>query len=273
MRRVRAVVMLLSLSSLWRYEDSWLRPFARSLLRFLGFVFWGIAAALAFGGIFVILMYKNYRYLFQEFFLSLPGWLAVLAALILLPTGLLAISISVKGSRYQQGALMYLLLVLLCLEISSGVLAQFYSIRMASELKRTMGYLVYQYNGAPSKGPGSRAVDAIQRKLQCCGVQNYTDWLKATAASWHLPAEKARVPESCCKEKYSHCRGDLGHLEQLFQEGCLKKLEDRLHFIMLYVFWCCTVLSVLELLAGVSNGILMRHQPFHDLRILDSSTF
>ncbi|KFQ52030.1 Tetraspanin-3, partial [Pelecanus crispus] len=244
------------------------RPFARYLLRFLGFIFWGTAVALAFGGVFVILMYRNYRYLFQESFLSLPGWLAVAAALILLPTGVLAISISVKSSRYQQGALMYLLLVLLCLEMSLAVLAQFYFIGMASELKSTMGSLVYQYNGTHSQDPGNRAVDAIQRKLQCCGVQNYTDWLEATAASCHLPAEKARVPESCCKEEYSHCRGDLSHLEQLFQEGCLKKLEDRLHFVMLYMLWCCTVLSFLELLAGVSNGILMRHQPFHDRRIL-----
>ncbi|NWQ86158.1 TSN36 protein, partial [Burhinus bistriatus] len=244
------------------------RPFARSLLWLLGFIFWGAAAALAFGGIIVIVMYANYRYLFQESFLSLPGWLAVAAALILLPTGVLAISISAKSSRYQQGALMYLLLVILCLEISSAVLAQFYVVRMASELKNTMGYLVYQYNGIHSQGPGSRAVDAVQRKLQCCGVQNYTDWLKATAASWHLPDEKAHVPESCCKEKYSHCRGDLDHLEQLFQEGCLKKLEDWLHFVMLYLFWCCTVLSTLELLAGVSNGILMRYQPLHDFRFL-----
>ncbi|KFP53968.1 Tetraspanin-3, partial [Cathartes aura] len=231
------------------------RPFARSLLRFLGFIFWGTAAALAFGGVFLILMYKNYRYFFWESFLALPGWLAVAAALILLPTGVLATSVSAKSSRYQQGALMYLLLILLWLEISSAVLAQFYSIRMASELKSTMGYLVYQYNGTHSQGPGSRPVDVVQRKLQC-------------SASWHLPAEEARVPESCCKEKYSHCRGDLHHLEQLFQEGCLKKLEDQLHFVMLYVFWCCTVLSILELLAGVSNGILMRHQPFHDVRIL-----
>ncbi|KGL86178.1 Tetraspanin-3, partial [Charadrius vociferus] len=237
------------------------KPFARSLLWFLGFIFWGTAAALAFGGVLVIVMYENYRYLFQESFLSLPGWLAVAAALILLPTGVLAISISAKSSRYKQGVLMYLLLVLLCLEMSSAVLALFYTVRMTSEPKRTLDYLVYQYNGTHSEGPGSRAVDAVQRKRQCCGAQNYTDWLKATAASWQLPVE------SCCK-KYSGCRSDLRHLEQLFQEGCLKKLEDWLHFVMTYLFWCCTVLSILELLAGVSNGILMRYQPPHDLRFL-----
>ncbi|NXW83797.1 TSN36 protein, partial [Alopecoenas beccarii] len=242
--------------------------FARSLLRFLGFIFWGAAAALAFGGVVVILMYKNYRCLLQESLLPLPGWLAVAAALILLPTGILTILISAKSSRYYQGTLMYLLLVLYCLEMSSAVLVQFYSIRVASELKSTLGYLVYRYSGTYSQGPDSRAVDEVQRKLQCCGVQNYTDWLQATVASWHLQAEKPHVPESCCKVKYSHCRGDLGHPEQIFQEGCLQKLEDQLHFVVLYMFWCCTVLSVLELFAGVSNGILTRHQPFYDLTIL-----
>ncbi|NXV79864.1 TSN3 protein, partial [Atlantisia rogersi] len=242
------------------------RSFARYLLNLLGFILWSSAAALAFGGVFVILTYKNYRYLFQESFLSLPGWLAVVAALIMLPTGVLAISISVKSSRYQQGALMYLLLVIFCLQMSSAVLAQFYSIHTTSELKRSLGYLVYHYNG--TQGPGSMAVDTVQRKLQCCGVQNYRDWLNTTVASWHLSAEKAHVPESCCKEKYSPCRGDVRHLDNLFQEGCLRKLEVQLHFVMFYVFWCCILLSVLELLVAVSNGILMRNQPFCDFQIL-----
>ncbi|NXG08487.1 TSN3 protein, partial [Sakesphorus luctuosus] len=241
------------------------RSCAQSLLRFLGFVFLGTAAAQALGGVLVILMFKNYSYLFQESYLSLPGWLAIAAALILMPTGVLAGSISSKSSRCQQGTLMYLLLLLLCLEVSSAVLAYVYSIMMTSQLESAMGYLVYQHNGSCSQYPGSRAVDVMQRKMQCCGVYNYTDWLKATTTSWHLPV---CVPESCCKEKYSHCRGHLGHLEQLSQDGCLKKLEDQLCFVMLYVFWCCTVLSILEMLAGVSNGILMGHQPFHDLMVL-----
>ncbi|NXC04635.1 TSN3 protein, partial [Orthonyx spaldingii] len=242
------------------------RSFAQSVLRFLGFIFWGTAAAQAFGGVSVILMFKNYRYLFQESYLSLPGWLALAAALTLLPTGVLSISISVKCSRNQQGTFMYLLLVLLCLEMSSAALARSYCIRTASQLESAMGYLIHQHNWTCSQDPGSSVVDVMQRKLRCCGVHNYTDWLTAsTSSSWYHPA---CVPESCCKEKHSHCRGDLGHVEQLFEEGCLKKLEDKLCFAMLYVFWCCTVLSILELLAGVSNGILMRHRPFHDFCIL-----
>ncbi|NXJ67925.1 TSN3 protein, partial [Rostratula benghalensis] len=244
------------------------RAFARTVLWLLGFIFWGSAAALAFGGILVILMNIDYGFLFPESFLSLPGWLAVAAAIILLPTGVLAISISIKSSCSQKGALMYLLLVLLCLEMSSAILAFFYTVQMPSEMQSTMDYLFYQYNGTQSQGHGSRVVDVVQRKLQCCGVQNYTDWLKAAAASCHLLAKKTHVPESCCKEEYSHCRGDLGHLEQLFQEGCLKKLEDWFHFVMLYMFWCCTTIAVLEMLAGVSNGILVKYQPLRDFSFL-----
>ncbi|NXK87277.1 TSN3 protein, partial [Formicarius rufipectus] len=241
------------------------RSSAQSLLKFLSFVFLGTAAALALGGVLVILMFKNYSYLFQESYLSLPGWMAIATALLLLPTGVLAGSISIKSSRYQQGTLMYLLLLLLCLQVSSAVLAHVYSIRMASQLESAMSYLVYHHNGSCTQDPGNRAMDVLQRKLQCCGVHNYTDWLKATTASCHFPAH---VPESCCKEEYSHCWGHLGHLEQLSQEGCLQKLEDQLCIVIMYVFWCCTVLSILELLAGVSNGFLMRHQPFYDFLIL-----
>lgn len=267
MNRVGALV------SLWCYEDSWLRTFAKYLLKFLGYVSCCSAAALAFGGVSVSVMYRNYRYLFQKTFLCLPGWLTIGAAIILLPTGLLAISISTKTSRYKQGLLMYLLLVLLCLEMSSAVLAQLYSLQAPSELKSSMSYLVYQYNKSPSKDPGVRVVDIVQRRLQCCGVQNYTDWLKTTAPSWHILAGSARVPESCCKETYSDCMGDLSRLDQIFQEGCLKKLEDWIQFLMFYVFWYCVVLSILGLLIFVINGLLMRQQPLPDLRFLESSSY
>ncbi|NXJ16844.1 TSN3 protein, partial [Odontophorus gujanensis] len=243
------------------------RNFARSLLMFLGVIFWGSAAVLTFGGCFVILLCKNYSYFFQESFFPLPGWLAVVAALVLLPIGILSISVSARSSRYHQGTLMHLLLVLLCLQVSLAVLTQFYSVWMAAELKSTMGQAFSQYNSTHSLAYGSRTVDALQEKLQCCGLQNYTDWLKASASSWYFPSEEPHVPRSCCK-KYAECGGDINQVDQFFQEGCLRKLQGQLHYGMNFLFSCCVVLSVLELLAGAGNGILMSHQPFYELRFL-----
>uniref|UniRef100_A0A8C3RVS5 Uncharacterized protein n=1 Tax=Chelydra serpentina TaxID=8475 RepID=A0A8C3RVS5_CHESE len=179
---------------------------------------------LVFGGAFVILTYKNYKSFFWDCFLVVPGWLAIASAFLLLPTGALALCISTRNSRYHQGTFMYLLVVLFCLEASSAVLAHVYSDRMSSELNRTMGHLFHQDNGTYSHHPGSRAVDILQRQLQCCGVHNYTDWAEA-AASQPVRTGNICAPKSCCKETYSACTGDLRQSEQLFQEGCLRKLE------------------------------------------------
>ncbi|CAM5146492.1 unnamed protein product [Natator depressus] len=261
-----------SLQPLYCTMESWVRPLARVLLALLGLILWGAAAALVFGGAFVILTYKNYKSFFWDCFLLVPGWLAIVSAFLLLPTGALAICISTRNSRYQQGTFMYLLVVLLCLEASSAVLAHVYSDRMSSELNCTMGHLFHQYNGTYSQHPGSRAVDVIQRQLQCCGVHNYTDWAEA-AASRHVHTGNICAPESCCKETYSDCTGDMHRSEQLFQEGCLRKLGYRLQFVMGYVFWCCVVVGCLEVLAAISTGILLKHRSFQDFRILDSATF
>uniref|UniRef100_A0A8C2SUK6 Tetraspanin n=1 Tax=Coturnix japonica TaxID=93934 RepID=A0A8C2SUK6_COTJA len=214
-----------------------------------------IAIVLIFSGCFVILFCKNYRYFFQEFFFPLPGWLAVVTALILIPTGILAILVFARNSCYHQGTLMYLLIVLLCLQVSLTVLTQFYSTWMAVELKSTMGQAFNQYNGTHSLARGSGTVDMLQEKLQCCGLRNYTDWLNASAAFWHFPSEKSHVPRSCCK-KHEDCGSDLNQPDQLFQEGCLRKLQDQIHYRMSFLFFCCVVLSVLELLAGASNVLL-----------------
>uniref|UniRef100_A0A7M4FCV8 Tetraspanin 11 n=1 Tax=Crocodylus porosus TaxID=8502 RepID=A0A7M4FCV8_CROPO len=171
------------------------------------------------------------------------------------------------------GTFMYLLVVLFCLEASVAMLAHIYPDKMGSELKGTLGHLFHQYNGTHSHCPSNRAVDIIQKQLQCCGVYNYTDWVKAALpVSCHLQARSICVPESCCKETF-HCSGDVNQSAQLFQEGCLKKLNYRLHFVMHFVFWCCAVLACLQVLAAISNGILMKHRPFQDLRILDSAVF
>uniref|UniRef100_A0A8C8RF03 Tetraspanin n=1 Tax=Pelusios castaneus TaxID=367368 RepID=A0A8C8RF03_9SAUR len=182
--------------------ESWIRPLARVILVLLGLVLWAAAAALVFGGAFMILTYKNYNSFFRDCFLLVPGWLGIVSAFLLLLTGALALCIPMRNSRYQQGTFMYLLVVLLCLEASSAVLAQVYCDRLTSELGYIMAHFFHQYNGTYSHHPSNRAVDVIQRQLQCCGVHNYTEG----------------VPESCCKE-----------------EGCLKKLDYRLQFVRDYI--------------------------------------
>lgn len=252
--------------------ESWSRAFAKIVLTLLGFFFWGAAIALLFGGAFVILTYKNYRSFFQNRFFFLPGLLAMLAAFLLFLAGGLAMCTPVRNSRHHQGILMYLLLVLSCLEVSSVVMAQIYYSRLNHQLKSSMDYVFHQYNRTVPNGYHNEAVDTAQKQLKCCGVYNYTDW-RTLALPSRSHSKHVSIPGSCCRPTTLGCTGDSNQPEKLFEDGCLGKLEDRLHFVTCYLSWCFLIVGCLEVLAAVSNGLLMKEQPFQDFRILDSAVF
>ncbi|XP_008115772.1 tetraspanin-3 [Anolis carolinensis] len=251
--------------------ESWSRVLAKIALTLFGLLLCGAAVGLLFGGAFVIFTYQSYRFFIQNKFFSVPGWLAVVSALLLLPTGALAMCVPVKNSRHLQGIVMYLFLVLFCLEVSSVVMTQIYSAEVESQLKNKMGPFFHKYNWTAPNHRDTVYVDATHKKLKCCGISNYTDWMIMLPN--HLQIGHGFAPESCCRETYLDCRGDLSQPEKLFKDGCHKKLEERFYFVKQYVTWCCVVIICLEILAAINNGILMKEQPFQDFRILDSAAF
>ncbi|XP_077202539.1 tetraspanin-3-like isoform X2 [Paroedura picta] len=200
------------------------------------------------------------------------GCLALVTALLLFLTGALAMLTPVKDSRYHQGTLMYLLVVLFCLESSSAVVTQLYSTREADRLTGSMSALFQLYSRRVPSHPSQEAVDAVQQQLQCCGIYNYTDWGKLVLPTG-LSKGPAFIPKSCCKEAALDCPANASQPEKLFAEGCLQKLEKRLHFVRHYMNWCCIVVGCLEMLTVISDGVLMKQQPFQDFRILDSANF
>ncbi|KAJ6669475.1 hypothetical protein lerEdw1_000023 [Lerista edwardsae] len=252
--------------------ESWSRAFAKVGLSLLGFFLWGAVVAFLFGGAFVMLTYKNYSAFFHNTVFLAMAWLTFMAAFLLFPAGTLAMCSPVKTSRCHQGTLMYLLVVLFCLEASSVVLMQLSSAMVSHQLRNKVDSFFHQYNRTVPNPYANVAVDMTQKQLQCCGIYNYTDWTGGTLPSL-LQVERVFAPASCCKETYVVCTGDVSEMEKLFKDGCLKKLEDRLHFVMNYVSWCCVIVSCLEMLAAICNGVLMRELPFQDFRILDSAAF
>ncbi|XP_026528044.1 tetraspanin-3-like [Notechis scutatus] len=245
--------------------EPWDRALPKVILTFIGLFLWGASLLLLFGGIFVLLTYKSYRVFFPNQFLILPGWLAILAAVLLFPAGLLAVSIPVRSSHYSQGILMYLLLVLFCLETSSVAMTQVYSAKACYQLKSSLDHIFHQYNWSFPHHCSTEMVDSIHKQLKCCGIYNYTDWTKGLPK--YLHSGHILVPKSCCKETFLDCNSDLNQSEKLFKEGCLMKLQKRLRFITQYMAWCCVLAICLEVLAAVSNGILMKAPLAQDFRI------
>ncbi|KAJ6665475.1 hypothetical protein lerEdw1_003316 [Lerista edwardsae] len=68
----------------------------------------------------------------------------------------------------------------------------------------------------------TKGVDGIQRQFQCCGAENYTDWLNTTFGSL-----SSSVPTSCCKVSVESCDTDLSmDTADIYQQGCVLKLKN-----------------------------------------------
>nr|XP_033812033.1 tetraspanin-3-like isoform X2 [Geotrypetes seraphini]XP_033812034.1 tetraspanin-3-like isoform X2 [Geotrypetes seraphini]XP_033812035.1 tetraspanin-3-like isoform X2 [Geotrypetes seraphini] len=223
---------------------------------------------MVFSGTFLILTYQNHGYFFQDCYILVPGWLAVIVALFLILTGVLGICIPIKESRFQQGSFLFFIIVLLCLEASGAVMSYLFINRIENELT-TVGKVFGQYNGSDSD-IGSRAVDTLQKQLKCCGVAAYTDW---QTTSWYVHSGNTNVPVSCCKSMDNTCFGDVIQPDLLYQEGCLTKLKNRLKMFVMFLFWSSITAIALAVLAAIGDGAIMGQHPFQDYRILDSATF
>ncbi|XP_030074594.1 tetraspanin-3 [Microcaecilia unicolor] len=241
---------------------------SRPLLAFLGFLCWGVAGIMAFGGAFLILTYQNHKYFFRDYYILVPGWLAVIVALLLILIGILGVCIPIKESRFQQGSFLFFIIVVLCLEVSAAVMSYLSVNRIEYELS-TVGKVFGQYNGS-DYDDGSRAVDTLQKQLKCCGVDSYTDW---QTTSWFIHSGSTNVPVSCCKSMDTTCFGDVIQPDLLYQKGCLRKLQNQLKLFVMFLFWSSITAIALAVLAAVSDGALMGQRPFQDYRILDSATF
>ncbi|KAM4809913.1 tetraspanin-3-like isoform 1-T1 [Rhinophrynus dorsalis] len=236
----------------------------RICIGILSFLFWVASAILLYAVYYLVLLYKSYRPFFHDFYILLPCGAAVIGVFFLLVNGLFGCIVSRRGNRCCQGTFMYLIVVLVCLEASGAVLAFVYKNRMDYELKPMLNAFE-QYNDSKSE----TAVNKIQQQLQCCGLQNYSDW---TNTSWYNKSGHF-VPKTCCNVVFSSCSGNITESSEFYHEGCFVKLHQKLSYFMTWLFWAFIAVICVEVLAAAGDGVLMTRNPFQDFRILDSATF
>ncbi|XP_043836051.1 LOW QUALITY PROTEIN: tetraspanin-36-like [Dromiciops gliroides] len=214
----------------------------RGPFRFLGLLLWGAAAAMAWAGVSALRTHRSYQYFCDNPFLEVLGCLVVSTAPLLLITGGLAVGISRWNTGPWQGLFLYGVVVLLCMEASSVLLAHTSSCQRDWET-HMLNDLLHHYGN--KSDPETRAVDRLQEELQCCGIYNYTDWGVIGRFS---------APTSCCQKIFLNCTGALGPSQLLYQEGCLPKLEQlrRLSLAMYsgavlgLWFWSCLLHSSVD---------------------------
>ncbi|XP_043946626.1 tetraspanin-3-like [Protopterus annectens] len=227
---------------------------------------WGGAVTMAIGSMFLLMVCSSYIAFFKDNYLTYTAWIAVSGAILLFLTGTFGLCMIAKDSQCQQGTFMFLIVVLICIEATSAVLAAAYTKRVAYELS-SLDEKFNHYNGTGTQS--DRDVDTLQHELRCCGVHNYTDWKSTT---WYEYTANNSVPESCCDRRSINCTGNMTQFEFFYDQGCLTKLEHRVKLYLTYILWSSVAVLCLLVLAAMSNGILMIYSPEQDYTAVSSGT-
>ncbi|XP_043110430.1 tetraspanin 37 [Puntigrus tetrazona] len=223
-----------------------------------------LAGITGLGGSFFLHKYKVYSVFFSSLYITLPVKLAIAGGAVLLISGCLGCSVSNKKPSCGHGLFVYLLIIVWCIVGTTAVLAYTHKGKLDADLSPLKD--VFQNYSGNSQDPDTKAVNALQSELRCCGVKNYTDWLETP---WFNHSGKHEVPLSCCNKTFHSCSGNLDLPQLLYTEGCQVKLEEKLLLSVQVI--CITSLVVLFLLvmSWIIVAQLMRHQPPQDYRILD----
>ncbi|KAM3869825.1 tetraspanin-3 isoform 3-T3 [Diretmus argenteus] len=146
-----------------------------------------------------------------------------------------------------------ILLLVFMTEVAVVVLGYIYRAKVEDEVNNSIKEVYDEYNGTNSNAP-SRAIDYVQRQLQCCGIHNYSDW-KYT--HWFEDSKNNSAPISCCKPDIDTCTGSLTRPEDLYQEGCEALVVKKLKEIMMYVIWTALTFAAIQMLGMLCACVVL----------------
>ncbi|XP_026570757.1 tetraspanin-36-like [Pseudonaja textilis] len=206
---------------------------SKSVLLFISFIFWGAAAGLLYVGAHVLNAYKEYDPFLQNRDALLPPIIIIAVAVVMLVIGIVGCCATLRESKIGLGVFLVIILLIFTAEMATFVLGFVYKGKIIAEFHDSMSKAFAAYDG---KSENSHSVDYLQQELQCCGVQNYTDW---TGTEWFNTKGNHTFPLSCCKQgpTSKNCTGQLSEKDLLNTQGCEKivNLGDLLNYAMLIV--------------------------------------
>lgn len=128
-----------------------------------------------------------------------------------------------------------ILVVVLLLQVAAGVVGYLFTDLVMERTERLMLKAVVRYR---EDGDLENAIDFIQKKFQCCGVDGYKDWSKNVyfeCSDTNPSLEACGVPFSCCRPELNQTvlntmcgygvqeMEEFSAREEVFTLGCLER--------------------------------------------------
>ncbi|XP_008310426.1 tetraspanin-3 [Cynoglossus semilaevis] len=228
---------------------------SKTVLVFLNLIFWAAAGILCYVGAYVFITYDDYDHFFEDVYTFIPAMVIIAVGALLFIIGLIGCCATVRESRCGLATFVIILLLVLVTEVAVVVLGYIYRAKVETEVNNSISKVFNEYNGTNSNAQ-SRAIDYIQRQLQCCGIHNYSDWHDTR---WFKESKDNSVPMSCCNSTATtrSCSGSLANPEDLYQEGCEALIVKKLKEIMMYIIFTALLFAVVQMLGMLCGCIVL----------------
>jgi len=151
-----------------------------------------------------------------------------------------------------------IVLVLVMAQIGVGVYAGVERVSIKDTVSDGMIQIFDQYVGGTDvqkMDELSKAIDASQHSLKCCGVFGYSDWYNKSVISLHTPLQDVDVSVGCCIHADAIPKCAMGingaaesDVEQkIYTDGCFKKYDDLVEGKSLWLIIGAVVLALVQL--------------------------
>uniref|UniRef100_A0A8C1AP70 Tetraspanin n=3 Tax=Cyprinus carpio TaxID=7962 RepID=A0A8C1AP70_CYPCA len=227
---------------------------SKTVLLFLSVIFWAAGAALAYVGSYVIKSYNSFEDFVSNKYSVIPAAIIIGVAVVMFVIGIVGCCATLRESKVGLGFFLLIIMVIFAAEVTAFVFGFIYRGRIKGDLEKSMNSVFQKYDGVNSE---THAVDYLQSQLECCGVNNITDW---TAIPWFVQHNNS-VPHSCCKANATQCTGQLTQLDLLNTKGCEAKLEQMLQDVLSYamlVILGFAIIKVHQLILASSLSLFIR---------------
>jgi len=145
-----------------------------------------------------------------------------------------------------------IVLVLVMAQIGVGIYAGVKSVSIKDTVSDGMIQIFDKYGGGDDEL--TKAIDASQHSLKCCGVFGYSDWYNGTISHTKLPYGED-VSVGCCKDlhKEPDCAQGINGIaekfvtDKIYTDGCFKKYDDLVEGKSLWLIIGAVVLALVQL--------------------------
>ncbi|XP_051757779.1 tetraspanin 36 isoform X2 [Ctenopharyngodon idella] len=209
----------------------------------------GAGVALAYVGSYVIKSYSSFEDFVSDKYSIIPAAIIIGVAVVMFVIGTVGCCATLRESKVGLGFFLIIIMIIFAAEVTAFVFGFIYRGRIKGDLEKSMKDVFQKYDGLNSE---THAVDILQSQLECCGVNNFTDW---TASPWFVQHNNS-VPHSCCKANTTQCTGQLTQPDLLNTQGCEAKLEQMLQDVLSYAMLVILGFAIIKFFGMLSICVI-----------------